>query len=317
MAAKKADKKLLITKEPAQTSSSSLWLDYFKFGESYTSLVLGIVVVIITTVLLVFLVRDRNLTQMAGQQSVSSTQTSNGTNGQSNQIAQAATVTPTKEPTSTPFPTATRIPTSTPRPTFQPTRRPTLAPTARPTMKATAAPSRTANPTATAIPTRRPLPTATKAIVKPTTVPTQIAQNISPVVGKGRVHTVAAGENLWAIAERYYRSGYNWVDIARVNNLSNPGVIASGTKLTIPDVNMKTITVDTKGTQEDFGPKITGTTYKVQKGDHLWGIAVRAYGDGYKWSELARVNNITTPSVIHVGLELKVPRTQTSAPAIK
>jgi len=34
-------------------------------------------------------------------------------------------------------------------------------------------------------------------------------------------HTVAKGEHLWEIAEKYYDSGYNWVDIAEANNLDD------------------------------------------------------------------------------------------------
>src|SRR3989344_2913247 len=34
-------------------------------------------------------------------------------------------------------------------------------------------------------------------------------------------YTVAKGDHLWKIAEKYYGSGYNWVDIAKVNKLEN------------------------------------------------------------------------------------------------
>lgn len=289
MAAKKADKKILRAKpvsEQQVPSTPSSWLDYFRFGESYTSLVLGIVVVIITTILLVFLVRDRNVTQMAGQQKTSSTQTTN-----QDTIAQATTPTPRiteSMPTAVP-PTATPVPTK-----IVPTRLPTTRPTARPTQ--------VVRPTATLIPTRRIEPTKAP---QPTAVP-QIVQG-----GRNRTHVVVAGDSLWQIAEKYYLSGYNWTDIARANNLSNPGLITTGTKLVIPNAKPKLATLGANSVQSDFGPKISGTTYTVQKGDHLWGIAVRAYGDGFKWAELARINNITTPSIIHAGLVLKVPRTGT------
>ena len=49
-----------------------------------------------------------------------------------------------------------------------------------------------------------------------------------------QTHQVAEGEHLWKIAEKYYSSGYNWVDIARENNLNNPNAIAVGQELTIP-----------------------------------------------------------------------------------
>src|SRR3989344_2719415 len=47
-------------------------------------------------------------------------------------------------------------------------------------------------------------------------------------------HTVAAGETLWVIAEKYYKSGYNWVDIAGANSLASADDIEVGQTLTIP-----------------------------------------------------------------------------------
>ena len=54
-------------------------------------------------------------------------------------------------------------------------------------------------------------------------------------------HTVAEGEDLWTISERYYESGYNWVDIAEANELSSPGNITVGQELTIPSVDAKVV----------------------------------------------------------------------------
>ena len=117
-------------------------------------------------------------------------------------------------------------------------------------------------------------------------------------------HTVAAGENLWTVAEKYYGSGYNWVDIAQENNLSNANVISEGQTLTIPNVEPKLATKTEVTTPE----AITGGTYTVEKGDSLWIIAVRAYGDGYKWVEIARENNLENPDLIHAGNVLTLPR---------
>lgn len=123
--------------------------------------------------------------------------------------------------------------------------------------------------------------------------------------------TVQKGEHLWAIAERYYGSGYNYVDIAKANNLANASALAVGMELTLPKVAVKEL-VTAKTTTEVAKPevveKIEGETYKVVKGDHLWSIAVRAYGDGYKWVEIAKINNIPSPNYIEVGQELKLPR---------
>lgn len=119
-----------------------------------------------------------------------------------------------------------------------------------------------------------------------------------------KTHVVAKGETLWVIAEKYYGSGYNWVDIAKDNNLTNPGSIETGQVLTIPDVSAKKITA-TKATLEE---PISGATYQVVRGDNLWKIAVRAYGDGYKWVEIAKENKLNNPDLIHAGNILILPR---------
>ena len=108
-----------------------------------------------------------------------------------------------------------------------------------------------------------------------------------------QTHTVVKGENLWKIAEKYYGSGYNWVDIADENNLSNAGLIEEGQSLVIPKVEVKPTSEITNA--------ISGATYQVVKGDNLWSIAVRAYGDGYKWIEIAKENKLTNPNIIHPG----------------
>lgn len=119
-----------------------------------------------------------------------------------------------------------------------------------------------------------------------------------------KTHTVVAGENLWKIAEQYYGSGYNWVDIAKENKLANANQIDTGQVLTLPDVAPKQATV----AKAAEASSITGATYTVVHGDNLWNIAVRAYGDGYKWVEIARENKLVNPNVIHAGNVLSLPR---------
>jgi len=103
------------------------------------------------------------------------------------------------------------------------------------------------------------------------------------------------------------RSG-NWVDIASENNLSNPGVIEVGQELTIPDVEPKQPTTTQAGeTPEELEP-ISGATYTVLGGDNLWDISVRAYGDGYRWVDIAQENELGNPNLIHAGNVLTLPR---------
>ena len=117
-------------------------------------------------------------------------------------------------------------------------------------------------------------------------------------------YTVKEGEDLWHIAQNLYGSGYNWVDLAQGNNLINPSVITVGAKLTIPNVKAKTATSD----EVMQANSIKGTSYTVASGDYLWDIALRAYGDGFKWVEIAKANNLANPNLVHPGNVLKLPR---------
>jgi nucleoid-associated protein YgaU len=114
-------------------------------------------------------------------------------------------------------------------------------------------------------------------------------------------HTVVAGDTLWSIAEKYYKSGYNWVDIQKANNITNADLIENGQSLVIPDV--KPIVV----AGEVSSATTTKKEYTVVKGDSLWTIAVKNYNDGYKWTEIAQANKLTEPNVIHAGNVLTLP----------
>lgn len=108
----------------------------------------------------------------------------------------------------------------------------------------------------------------------------------------GGNHTVTAGETLWTISEKYYKTGYNWVDLAKANNLTNADDIKEGMSLVIPEVT-------------PIVPEVK--TYTVVPGDTLWGIAVAQYGDGYKWSAIAKANALVNPDLIHAGNVLILP----------
>lgn len=121
-------------------------------------------------------------------------------------------------------------------------------------------------------------------------------------------HTVVKGETLWSIAEDSYGSGYNWTDIKEANSLT-ADTIEVGQKLLIPDdITIKEPTTTQKPAQTLQASSITGETYTVVKGDSLWNISVRAYGDGYKWTEIAKANDLVNPNIIHAGNVLVLPR---------
>ncbi len=130
-------------------------------------------------------------------------------------------------------------------------------------------------------------------------------EETQPEVSLPTTHTVAAGEDLWQIAEKYFNSGYNWVDIAEANQLTNPDYLEEGQVLNIPKVEPL---LPVTGAVEAESISITGNDYTVAEGDSLWDIAVRAYGDGYQWSAIAQANNLDNPDLIHVGNVLILPR---------
>lgn len=150
----------------------------------------------------------------------------------------------------------------------------------------------------------------------------QITEEAAKTASLTKTHKVEKGETLWSISEKYYKSGYNFVDIQKENKIANAGSIEVGQELTIPSVEAKKITVklqgetleaqtpQSPGMQFGSAPKnpISGDTYTVVKGDHLWGIAVRAYGDGYKWVQLAKENKLKNPDLIYVDQQIKLQR---------
>jgi nucleoid-associated protein YgaU len=123
-----------------------------------------------------------------------------------------------------------------------------------------------------------------------------------------KTHTVVKGETLWSISEDVYGSGYNWVDVYKVNNLKNQNIDV-GQVLTLPDVTAKQPTATKPVSTISQGSQtITGGSYTVVHGDNLWKIAVRTYGDGYKWVNIAKANHLKNPNIIHAGNILTLPR---------
>ncbi|OGH22415.1 MAG: hypothetical protein A3D75_00015 [Candidatus Levybacteria bacterium RIFCSPHIGHO2_02_FULL_37_18] len=139
-------------------------------------------------------------------------------------------------------------------------------------------------------------------------------------------YTVASGDTLWSIAEKKYNAGEKWDVIAQANKITDPTVLKEGDKLDIPkneqkmspkykDEQQVTSTPSanmSKPTDQQTQPvetgKIVQDSYTVVPGDTLWDIAVRAYGDGFRWHDIALANNLANPDLIFAGNVFKLPR---------
>lgn len=310
MARTAANKKIKVTPEETPKKSTNFF-DYLRFGESYTSLILGIIVVIIATALLLSFVHNKNVGNRntpIDEQTQNTAEVSQRVNELSNQapsgiVDNVATIVPTDTIAPTALPTSTPVPTAKPKPTAKPM----LTVKPKPTIKS--------QPTIKPKVVAKSLPKHTsQRVMKKIAVAHQKKVVISQVKNNknNNVWVVQKGDSLWSIAEKKYTSGYNWTDIARVNNLSNPSDIHLGDKLILPNVPSKTptnlITSHVSNNPLSTMTAITGNSYTVIKGDNLWNIAVRAYGDGFRYEDIARANNLANPRMIFSGNVLQIPR---------
>jgi nucleoid-associated protein YgaU len=118
-------------------------------------------------------------------------------------------------------------------------------------------------------------------------------------------YTVASGDTLWSISEKFYKSGYNWVDLQKANKLTDADLIEVGQKLAIPMVTPIIPQGEISATNITAQP--TPAKYTVVAGDDLWDISLKHYGTGYRWPDIAKANNLENPDIIHSGNVLILP----------
>lgn len=104
-------------------------------------------------------------------------------------------------------------------------------------------------------------------------------------------YVVQSGDTLSGIALRF---GTTVQELVQLNDISNPNLIYVGEILKLPVSNSVKSGVSSKQYQ---------TTYVVQSGDTLSGIATR-FGTTVQY--LARINGIVNPNLIYVGQVLKI-----------
>ena len=99
----------------------------------------------------------------------------------------------------------------------------------------------------------------------------------------GGVHTIAPGDSLWDLAVRW---GTTVEEIARVNEIADPGHVWIGQRITVP------------GATADRG------SHTIAPGENLWSLA-RRWDSSVE--EIVRVNGITDASSIRIGQRIVIP----------
>ena len=134
-------------------------------------------------------------------------------------------------------------------------------------------------------------PSATPA-AEPAPQPSESADT-----GEGESYAVAAGDDLWSVAERLFGDGRRWRELTRANPelLSDPtGQLTVGTRLKLP-----------AAPAVEAQPK----TVTVERGDTLSGLAKEHLGSTGRWPKIAAANAelISDPDHIEIGWELVIP----------
>lgn len=135
-------------------------------------------------------------------------------------------------------------------------------------------------------------PVTTAANIEKIEVKEEI-RKISPVseTKEDFFYVVRPQDTLWSIALEYYIDPYSYERIAEYNNIKDATAIYPGMKIMFPG-------------------KIVNRDYlvTVKKGETLWSIAGRIYGDNNMWKFLAGYNGIDLEKrVIWPGMRLRVP----------
>jgi LysM repeat protein len=151
----------------------------------------------------------------------------------------------------------------------------------------------------------------------------------APVVAKERTHTLAKGEYPETLALKYYGKRALGAKLAEFNNI-DPKKLKVGQELKIPDItvldpSLAPTQVVEQGTVVHApinapisAPRVDEVVVndpiestpkfgkvKIAKGDTLYTISKKVYGNGSRWEEIAKLNNLGAGKSLRLGAEIK------------
>ncbi|MCX6304615.1 MAG: LysM peptidoglycan-binding domain-containing protein [Bacteroidetes bacterium] len=142
-------------------------------------------------------------------------------------------------------------------------------------------------------------PGSEPVVPKSTTPPAQPAE--TPVT----VHVVKSGENLGIIAAKYHCTS---ADLMKWNNLNDQKILV-GQKISVVSAGKASATTGKPEATSKTKTPATGsqrvTTYTIQQGDNLWGIAGKF---DVTVSQLKTLNKLKNNSRLTPGQKIKIPK---------
>ena len=113
-------------------------------------------------------------------------------------------------------------------------------------------------------------------------------------------YIVQKGDTLYSISRK---NQITLAELRAANNLSDNDVLKAGQKIIIPEADIGTAAALSSTRQTSSNPGAATSSYVVQKGDTLYGIARK---NGMKVPELLAINNFDSNVVIKVGQKIKI-----------
>lgn len=143
----------------------------------------------------------------------------------------------------------------------------------------------------------------TRLVIPPLDDAAPQAQEVELPPG-ARAHTVAKGEVLWDIAQKYYGKGWEWRHIAQANPNIDPHMLPEGAVLIVPELTRK---------QPASAPEVQALppgyrVHVIEKGDMLWDIAYKYLGSGKHYRLILQHNpDVVDVHNLQVGKVLVIP----------